>query len=71
MKLNNLVLTGVAILSAFAIANPVDAETGAIDTSFNENYNIFEKRKGCTGQRKDSDECSGKKLQTQNSFHNW
>lgn len=33
--------------------------------------NILEKRKGCSGDRKDTDVCGGKKLATQNSFHNW
>ena len=27
--------------------------------------------KGCSGSRTASDECSGKKLQAQHSFHNW
>lgn len=33
--------------------------------------NLLEKRKGCSGDRKDTDVCGGKKLATQNSFHNW
>ncbi|OGM41689.1 hypothetical protein ABOM_009883 [Aspergillus bombycis] len=31
---------------------------------------LFDKRKSCSGERKDSDTCGGKKLATQNSFHN-
>ncbi|KAE8391178.1 hypothetical protein BDV23DRAFT_171773 [Aspergillus alliaceus] len=32
--------------------------------------NVFEKRRGCSGDRKDTDVCGGKKLAEQNSFHN-
>ena len=32
--------------------------------------NLLEKRKGCSGDRKDTDLCGGKNLATQKSFHN-
>ena len=32
---------------------------------------LLEKRKGCSGNRLETDDCTGKKLQKQNSFHNW
>lgn len=33
--------------------------------------NPLVKRRGCSGERKDTDMCGGKKLAKQSSFHNW
>lgn len=59
----SMVLTMAALATAIVVPeeNFSPAEEG----------NVLEARKGCSGSRKASDECGGKLLRAQNSFHNW
>ncbi|KAJ3489410.1 hypothetical protein NLG97_g6004 [Lecanicillium saksenae] len=63
MKLN---ITLALAMAAFASAAVVPEE----EFSPAEAVNVLEARKGCSGSRKATDECGGKLLRAQNSFHN-
>ena len=64
MKFSN---TLVVLFAAVALAAPV------IDEASSENavYNLFEKRRSCSGHRLPYEVCQGNNLGRQNSFHNW
>ncbi|KJZ74698.1 hypothetical protein HIM_05815 [Hirsutella minnesotensis 3608] len=53
-------------MATLAMANPLPEDS--LDISPRDN--ILEPRKGCSGERKHEDKCSGKRLSPQNSFHN-
>ena len=65
-KIMKFTITIIASLAALAVANPTPDTEGITVRE-----NILEPRKGCSGKRLESDECTGKKLQAQNAFHNW
>lgn len=62
MKFTTTILAALFSLIAVSAASP---------TGFTPVDNVLETRKGCSGDRTEDDVCGGKKLQIQNSFHNW
>jgi hypothetical protein len=64
----SFVATVLVSLVAFAAANPVSP---AANAAIREAREILDTRGSCSGDRGDGDVCGGKKLQKQNSFHNW
>lgn len=75
MKTSTILFYAFTICASMSTATPIpDEEIGqslSSDTAFVEAKHVFEKRRSCSGQRTDGEYCSGKKLQKQNSFHNW
>ncbi|QPG97840.1 hypothetical protein C2857_006928 [Epichloe festucae Fl1] len=63
MKLTTTLALAIATL---VVATPTPDEGLGIS----QRDNILEARKGCSGERKPEDKCTGKKLKIQNSFHN-
>ena len=67
MKISFASIIMLLSMTALAIPNP---EAYSQDRSAH-GLNILEARKGCSGERKNEDRCSGKRLGPQNNFHNW
>ncbi|KAI9832471.1 MAG: hypothetical protein M1826_001795 [Phylliscum demangeonii] len=75
MQLQSLLICTVAALAATVAAAPAAGPDAApalgISARDLKVRSLLEKRKNCSGQRKENEVCGGKKLQKQNSFHNW
>ncbi|KAB8223028.1 hypothetical protein BDV33DRAFT_167773 [Aspergillus novoparasiticus] len=65
MKISYASIMVLLSMTALAIPNP---EAYSQDRSAHA-LNMLEARKGCSGQRKHEDKCSGKRLGPMNSFH--
>ncbi|KAF7595483.1 hypothetical protein BBP40_005819 [Aspergillus hancockii] len=73
MKFSTTFLYTFLAVTTLAAASPTSSNDIAAENVTpvsNAVPNLFEKRKGCSGDRKDTDVCGGKKLAKQNSFHN-
>ncbi|KAF7622467.1 hypothetical protein F9C07_8484 [Aspergillus flavus] len=73
MKISTTFLYTFLAITTLGVASPTGNDAVAaenVSPAYVETESFFEKRKGCSGDRKDSDVCGGKRLAEQNSFHN-
>ncbi|KAE8375566.1 hypothetical protein BDV26DRAFT_13045 [Aspergillus bertholletiae] len=73
MKISTTFLYTFLAITTLGVASPTGNNAVAVENvtpAHAEAASLFDKRKSCSGERKESDVCSGKKLAEQHSFHN-